>query len=163
MAKKSSKNTLFDFLALILSGAVFGILAMPFITSKLAVAGKETTSTMSGYDLLNFEADSGLATVVLLLVIFASILALFALIKLLVDEKIISNKTVAKCADLCLLLSALAVVVMAIVAMIVVPSKCSAEKVGSLTVGTFAGWVALVILLVDALVALVMSWSAHKN
>ncbi len=160
MAKKSSKNTLFDFVALILAGAVFGILAMPFKISKLTVLGKETTSTLSGYDLLNFDADTGLATVILLVIIFASILALFALVKLLVDEKIISNKTVGKCVNLGLIVSALAVVAIAVAAMIVVPSSCETLIDG---VGTYAGWVALIILLVDGLSALVLSWFAHKN
>ncbi len=160
MAKKSSKNTLFDFIALVLAGAVFGILAMPFKIGKLTVLGKETTSTLSGYDLLNFDTDAGLATVILLVIIFASILALFALVKLLVDEKIISNKTVAKCVNLGLLVSALAVVAIAVAAMIVVPSKCDfVDGFG----GTIAGWVALIILLVDGLGALVLSWFAHKN
>ena len=50
MAKKSSKfgKTLADFLALVLSGVVFGLLAMPFISSKMTIAGREIVSNASG-------------------------------------------------------------------------------------------------------------------
>ena len=125
MAKKSSKfgKTLADFLALVLSGVVFGLLAMPFISGKGSALGGEIVKNASGYDLLNFDSNAGLATVILLLIIFASLMAVCAILKLLYDEKIVSNKTFGKVVGFGLIIMALAVVVMAIVAMIVVPTN----------------------------------------
>lgn len=165
MAKKSSNfgKTLADFLALVLSVVVFGLLAMPFISAKMTILGKEVVSNASGYDLLNFDANAGLATVVLLLIIFASLMAVCAILKLLYDAKIVSNKTFGKVVGLGLILMAFAVVVMAIVAMIVVPSNCEAYSFGSASAGNYAGWFALVLVLVDALAGLIASYFAIKK
>lgn len=165
MAKKSSKfgKTLADFLALVLSGVVFGLLAMPFISSKMTIAGREIVSNASGYDLLNFDANAGLATVVLLLIIFASLMAVCAILKLLYDEKIVSNKTFGKVVGFGLILMAFAVVVMAIVAMIVVPTNCKSYSLWGASVGSYAGWLALVLVLVDALAGLIASYLAIKK
>lgn len=166
MAKKSSNfgKTLVDFLALVLSGVVFGLLAMPFISAKMTILGKEVVSNTSGYDLLNFDANASLATVVLLLIIFASLMAVCSILKLLYDAKIVSNKTFGKVVGLGLILMAFAVVVMAIVAMIVVPSNCEAYySFGSASAGNYAGWFALVLVLVDALAGLIASYFAIKK
>lgn len=166
MAKKSSNfgKALADFLALVLSGAVFGLLAMPFISAKMTVFGKEIVSNASGYDLLDFDTNASLATVVLLLIIFASLMAVCAILKLLYDEKIVSNKTFGKVVGFGLIIMALAVVVMAIVAMIVVPSNCEAYSFGSTaSAGNYAGWLALVLVLVDALAGIIASYFAIKK
>lgn len=162
MAKKSSKfgKTLADFLALVLSGVVFGLLAMPFISGKGSALGGEIVKNASGYDLLNFDSNAGLATVVLLLIIFASLMAVCAILKLLYDAKIVSNKTFGKVVGLGLILMAFAVVIMAIVAMIVVPTNCKAHSLGS---SDYAGWFALVLVLVDALAGLIASYLAIKK
>ena len=165
MAKKSSNfgKALADFLALVLSGAVFGLLAMPFISAKGSALGGEIVNNASGYDLLNFDSNAGLATVVLLLIIFASLMAVCAILKLLYDEKIVSDKTFGKVVGFGLIIMALAVVVMAIFAMIVVPSNCKSYSLWGASAGSYAGWLALVLVLVDALAGLIASYFAIKK
>jgi len=128
MAKKSSKkgiSKLLDLILIVIAGGMFGFLAMPYINNKVTSVLGDTIKTVSGYQLLDFEADGGLATIILLLIIFASLLAVLSVLKLCFDANIIKNKTVGKVAGFGVVVMALAILVVCIVAMIVVPNKCS--------------------------------------
>lgn len=149
MAKKSSKKStkylLLDLLTLVFAGCLLGFLALPYAKSKVNILGGTSESPISGYSMLDFNADSGLATVILLLVIFASILALLGLLKVCCDTGVIKNKSVVKLIKFGLILFALASLVMTIVAMIVVPSKCSSIGGSSASLGTYADWFVLIL------------------
>lgn len=157
-SKKSSAKALLDLVVLVLTGAVFGFLALPFVEAKGTVLGVTTVAHTSGYGLLDFEANSGVATCILLTIIFASLLAVVALCKLLSDAGIIKNATCAKVCSFACVIMALAVLVMAIVVMIVVPTNCKSYSVGGFaSAGNYAVWYALIINAVVSLAGFVAS------
>lgn len=165
MAKKSSKKSmakLFDLILLVIGGGVFGLLAMPFITGKVTIGSKEIVSNYSGYNLLDFDADAGLATIMLLFIIFASVLVVSSLLKLCYDAKIIKNKTLGKVAGFGVVVMALALLVLTIVAMIVVPTKCDDSIFASLT-NTGANWLTLILFAVVSGCGLVTSFCSVKK
>lgn len=165
MAKKSSKkgmNTLLDFVLLLIGGGIFGLLAMPFITGKVTILGSTVVSNFSGYELLDFDADAGLATIMLLFIIFASVLVVSSLLKLCYDAKIIKNKTLGKVGGFGVVVMALALLVLTIVAMIVVPNKCDSSVFASLT-NTGANWLTLILFAVVSSGALVASFCSVKK
>lgn len=163
-SKKSSKNFGLDLLALLFSGAMFGLLAMPYVKAEVSSVLGTSSTTMSGYDLLNFDSDAGMATCILLLVIFAALMALLAIVKMLGDAGIIKSRRVMKLLGFCLVFMALAVLVMTIVDMFVVPSKCSSSSLGSLiSGGYYAYWLGLILSGVSALLGFVASIFAVKQ
>lgn len=167
MAKKATKKTgniLFDILILLLAGGIFGFLALPYMSSKATVFGKEVVSNISGYDLLNFDANSGIATVILLLVIFASLLALFAIVKILADLGMFKNKKASRLLSFIVILLALAVFAMTITNMIYIPTECNSGSLGSyFAAGTYPAWLGLILTAVDSLLALVTSLFTLKK
>lgn len=159
MAKKSSKkgiSTLLDLILILIGGGIFGLLAMPFIT------GNTTITKFSGYNLLNFDSDAGLATIMLLFIIFASVLVVSSLLKLCYDAKIIKGKTLGKVASFGVIVMALALLVLCVVAMIVVPSKCNDSIFASLT-NIGANWLALILVTVVSGCGLVASFCSVKK
>ena len=70
MAKKSKFGSavIFDLIVLVLAGGIFGLLALPFVKAETTIIGFTGSTTVSGYDLLNFEANAGIATVILLII-----------------------------------------------------------------------------------------------
>ena len=78
--KINSRNLLIDLLCFIFIGGVFGLLAMPYVKYELSLIIGSGSSTTSGYELLNFDANASVATVILLLIIFASLAVLFTII-----------------------------------------------------------------------------------
>lgn len=170
MAKKSSKKSMkalgLDLLVLLFSGAMFGLLAVPYIKMEASsgILGAGTSSTISGYDLLNFDSDAGMATCILLLVIFASLMALLAIVKMLGDAGIIKSRRVMKLIGFGMVFMAFAVLVMTIVNMIVVPSKCNSSSIGSIiSAGSYAYWLGLILSGVSALLGFVASIFAVKK
>lgn len=157
MAKKKSKNnsTIFDLVAFIFAGAVFGLLAMPYILNKASVLGRETVKNISGYSLLNFEVeDKTFAILVLLLIIFAGLTVIFSLLKTAVDAKMITNKTFIKVTKFCLLVCSLALVVTSIVTMIMIPTKCDEFAItGIVSAGNYAGWLGLILTTVASILS----------
>lgn len=163
-SKKSMKSVMLDLLALLFSGAMFGLLAMPYIKGEVSSILGTTSTTVSGYDLLNFDGDAGMATCILLLVIFASLMALLAIIKMLGDAGMIKSRRVMKLIGFCMVFMALAVLVMTIVNMIVVPSKCEASSLGSIiSAGSYAYWLGLILSSASALLGFVTSIFAVKK
>lgn len=151
MAKKKSNNTnlLWSLITLILGGAILGFLALPYLKSSATFAGSTTTSTVSGYELINFSDgyETGVAVVLLLLTIFASLLIFASILKLLADLKVVKDATFKKVANLSFVLSALAVAVLVITSIIIVPVSYTGNDLsfGSSSVKWGAGWAALVI------------------
>lgn len=165
-AKKSSKGLvkLLDLIVLAVAGGMFGFLAMPFITGKVTIGGLQSTVSDTGYNLLNFDADAGLATITLLLIIFASMLAVLSIIKLCYDFNLIKDKSLGKIIGYSLIAMALAVLVVSIVAMIVVPSKCESHSIGGyLSGGSYANWVTLILITAVSLGGLIASFFSVKK
>lgn len=158
-SSKSNTKALLDFVVLVLAGAIFGFLALPFVGGKIeSVIGNSDTATTSGYGLLDFEANSGIATCILLTIIFASLLVCGAILKLLADAGVVKGASLAKVSGLVTVVFALAVLVMAIVVMIVIPSNCESFNIGGLVgAKNFAIWYALIINAVVSLGAFVAS------
>lgn len=163
-SKKNSKTTLLDFIVLVLAGGMFGLLALPFMKAEWKVGSVTNVAKASGYDLLNFEANSGVAVCILLLVIFASLLAVASLCKLLADAGIVKDSTFVKISSFATVVMALAVFAMTIAIMIVVPTNCDAYSLGGvLSAGSYAVWVSLIANAVVGLGAFVASVFASKK
>lgn len=154
MAKKSAKKgnsvykTLLDFLTFALAGLLVGFVALPHIKAEGNILGINIVSgTVSGYDLISFEegANIGVSVVLLLLVIFASLLALGAILKLLCDFKVVKNVSVAKFASWLCILCAFAVAVLGIANIITVATACKAKEANVGNVGTYAMWGTLIV------------------
>lgn len=148
MAKKSKKSNnkiIWNFLVLVFAGCLLGFLALPYAKAKVSVGSAVSESNISGFSMLDFNSDSGLAVVILLLVIFASILAILSLLKICCDAGIIKNKSAVKIIKFGLILFALASLVMTIVAMIVVPSKHNSLGGSYASIGTYANWFVLIL------------------
>ena len=167
MAKKSSKksvNKLLDLILFVIAGGMFGFLAMPYISNKVTSVLGDTINNISGYQLLDFEADSGLATIILLLIIFASLLALLSIVKFCFDSHIIKNKSVGKIAGFGVVVMALAILVVCVVAMIVVPDKCSSYSFGGfVSAGNYANWFTLILTTGVYAMGLVVSFYSIKK
>lgn len=162
--KKSTKKLGLDLLLLILSAGTFGLLALPYVKYEVSSVLGSTQSTTSGYELLNFEANSGVATVILLLIIFASLLILMCVLKMLVDCGVVKNSMAGKIASFGTVCVAFAVLVMTIVNIIVIPSSCSAGGFGSyFSAGSYAGWLGLILTLVLGLGDFVVSVFSVKK
>ena len=156
MAKKSAKKgnnfgvILFNFLTLALAGLLLGFVALPHIKAEVSTSilgGASTSKMTSGYGLISFEegANIGVSVVLLLLVIFASLLALFAILKLLCNFKLVKNASVAKFASWLCVLCALAVAVLAIANIITVATACKADGNALVSGGTYAMWGTLIV------------------
>lgn len=167
MAKKSSKSMkgfLFDFLVLVLAGGLLGFLALPFMKYQTTALGSTAVTNYSGYGLLNFDANAGIATVILLLVIFASLLTLFAIVKMLADLGLFKNKSISKILAYVVVFLAFAALVLTITNMIYIPTQCNSGSIGSyFSTGTQAAWLGLIISAVDALFAFVASLFTLKK
>lgn len=169
MAKKSSKKSmkfvLLDLLTLLLGGALIGFLALPYIKYQASGFGSTLEQTASGFNLLDFDGNAGIATIVLLLIIFASLTILFALLKACVDGKIINDKSFSKIAKFGLIVSAIACFIITIVAMIVIASECSSGSLGIFGIGAGSkpAWLSLITSALIGLGALVSSLLSVKK
>lgn len=169
MAKKSSSkaktgNLLLDLLALIFSAGIFGLLAMPYVKYEVSSVIGSASSQSSGYQLLDFEANAGVSTMILLLIIFASISILFAIVKMLVDAKILKGKNAVKLANFGLIVMTLILTVISIVSIIVIASNCGANGFGSIvSAGSYAGWFGLILTVVCSGLAFVSSIFSVKR
>lgn len=168
MAKKSSKNTskikLYDLILFILAGGIFGLLAMTFFTGKFEILERTIPTTFSGYSLLDFEANAGFATIILLFIIFASLLVIASLIKFCCDLNIIKNKNILKISKFSVVVLSFALLVLSIVNMIVIPINCEAYALGDLiSSGTYANWFTLILFTVVSLISFVCSVYLVKN
>lgn len=170
MAKKSSKKAsngtkkILDLVLLVLAGGMFGLLAMPFITGEATSVLGTVTNNISGYNLLDFEANAGFATIVLLFIIFASLLAVLSILKLCCDAGLIKNKSFNKLVKFGVVVFALALVVLSVVTMIVIPTNCEAYSLGSIvSVGNHANWLTLILVAVVNLFSLATSFYSTKK
>ncbi len=168
MAKKKSNvsgiKLFWQVLTIALGGLLLGFLALPHISVQLL--GSELSST-NGYSLIDFSdgADTGVAIVLLLLVIFLCLMVLGAIIQMLCGLGVFQSESVAKFAKFVMTISALAVAVLAIVNIITVASSCNAEEglvSGELT-GTVAVWATLIINAVIGVCAFVSSLFSAKK
>lgn len=163
MAKKNSKKALFDLVTLVLTGGIYGLLALPFVKAEASALGWSTSSVASGYSLLDFEANSGVATVILLMVIFAGIAAFSSLCKLVFDGGFLKSKSASKFLGFGAVLFSLALVGAVVAAMIVIPQNCSSSSLGSLaSASTNPQWGTLIGCLAASLLALGTSFKASK-
>lgn len=166
MAKKSKVNNsiIFDIIILVIAGLVFAFLALPYVDYQVSVLGQTGVEHVSGYALLDFEANEGLATIIMFTIIFAGVLAFAALFRLLTDFGVFKDGLIAKIIKLALLISALGVLVMSIIAVISVPAACSSSSLGSLVSGgSYAVWYSLALQIVLGLGAVACVAMAKKK
>lgn len=167
MAKKSTKKNslkaLWSFLTLIFAGAIFGMLALPFVKYGGSAGSHSISSSSSGYELLDFNGNTAIATVILLLVIFASLLVVVSIMKLCADCGVIKNKSAKKFLSFALVVLSLAVLAMCVVCMIVVPTECDSIGSGSFSVGSYASWLGLIFTTVVGIGATITSIYAVKK
>lgn len=163
MAKKNSKKALFDFVTVIFTGGIFGLLALPFVKAEASVLGWSTSSVASGYSLLDFEANEGVATVILLMIIFAGIAAFSSLCKLVFDAGFLKSKAASKFLGFAAVLGALALVGATVTAMIVISNNCSTSDFGGIiSAGATPQWASLIGNLACAILGLGASFKAAK-
>lgn len=152
--KKSSKKNMFkilmDMLTLALGAIVLGFVALPHINISVSSALGGASRSSSGFDLISFEegANIGVSIVLLLLVIFASLLIAFSVLKILTDSKVVKNSTVAKVASFGLIVLSLLVAGFAIANCITIPVACADKSfnVGNvLSSGVYAVWGAIIV------------------
>lgn len=170
MAKKSSKKAsngtrkILDLVLFVLAGGMFGLLAMPFITGEASSVLGKVTNNISGYNLLDFEANAGFATIILLFIVFASLLAVLSILKLCCDAGLIKNKSFNKLVKFGVVVFALALVILSVVTMIVIPTNCEAYSFGGLaSIGNHANWLTLILVTVVNLLSLATSYFSTKK
>ncbi len=164
-SKSSMKVVLLNIITLVFAGCLIGFLGLPYVKHQVSGFGSTYEETASGFSLLDFEANSGVATVVLLLLIFASILALLVLVKIFCDAGIIKSKSLSKLVGYGVVLFALASFVMTIVAMIVIPNNCNSGSLGIFGIGggTKPAWFELILSAVMGLGATVTGVLSMKK
>lgn len=153
MAKKkvavNKLSWLWDLLTLLLGGLLLGFVALPHIKGEVSssIIGASGSTMTSGYSLINFDegANVGVAVVLLLLVIFASLMVLCAVVSLLCDFKIIKNAMLIKVSKWMMLVLAGCITILAIVNMITVSNACSSAGGELIKAGTYAIWGTLVV------------------
>lgn len=171
MAKKSTnKNSikvLLDFVTLVLGGLILGFIALPHLKAETGVVIGTVTNNYSGFSLINFDGnDKSVAIVLLLLTIFASLLILFAFLKLLVDAKVIKNSAFAKFTSFALGLTALAVLALEIANCITIPiavEDSSFSLGGVISSGIYAVWATIIINAILSLGSLITSFFSIKK
>lgn len=164
MAKKSKsmKSILVSILTFLFAGGIFGMLALPFVKIESSSIVHSYSKGYSAYSLLDFENNAGTSAVILVLMIFAGLLALTAIAKMVVDSS--RNRKAGKIINAILIFFGLAVLAVSIAAMIYIPSQCNAGSFGSLASGgTYAGWLGLSLTLVDAFLAFATSLFSLKK
>lgn len=145
-SKKSGVKAILDFVVLALAGGMFGFLALPFVKAQASGLGEtRELARYNGYQLMDFENNAGVATCVLLMIIFASLLAVFAIVKMLADIGTLKGATLSKVVAFGTVVLALAVLVMTIVLMIVIPTNCKVNGAFGFSGGTTAVWYGLII------------------
>lgn len=167
MAKKSKKsrvNLILNLVTIALGGLLLGFLALPHITIK---AGSEITGTyassVSGYDLISFEegADTGVAVVLLFVAIFASLLVVAGLVKLLADSGTIKLNT--RIVGMVEAIIALALLAFLIANIFTVKGICNGVEDSLITLGNFAVYATLIINAIIGAVAFVTSLLSIKK
>ncbi len=134
MAKNKSKDTgsiIWPVATLLLGGLILGLLALPFMS--IEILGSSTS--VSGWEFIDFSdgAPTGCAVVLLLLVIFACLMMLLSVVKLLNCMGIIKD---SKFINFLLVICGLAVAVLAIVNIFTISSYASGDSLNT-------GWGAL--------------------
>ncbi len=157
-ASKNFWQTICDVVVLLLGVLVLGILGLPHIRTLLV---GESVGSLSGYDLINFQkgSDTGIAVVLLMLVIFASLMLLFALLKLLCDFHVIKSAAFGKLAGFLMLICASVLLVLAVVSISIISTKVSSvvDKLTNKRTGTVAGFDALTGTIIAAFFAMLSS------
>lgn len=153
MAKKSTGNklkVLWNGLTVVLGALLLAFIALPHVKLEVStglLGGASEAESYSGYSLISFQDgyDTGVAVVLLLLVIFASLLVLSAVVKTLCDAKVIKNATVLKVASWATMLLSVVVAVLAIVNIITISSFCSSVENKLFSAGKYAMWGSLIV------------------
>lgn len=162
--KKSCKKVLFDILVLILSAVLLGFLALPFIKNEVSSILGSLSNTISGYELINFDLDTTIATFILLTTIFASLSALFSIFKLLIDLNIVKNKAFKNFTNFGLILITFITLALAISVTIIIPVKCNSNSLGSLiSAGSYAVWYSLAVITFVSLLSFLFSFMSSKK
>lgn len=166
--KKSSFKLIMDLVTILLGGLLLGFVALPHVSYEASsgIIGGGVSTSSSGYDLINFEegANTGVAVVLLLIVIFASLLVLFGLLKLLTDSGTVKSSVASKVMNFGLVICALALTALVIANIFTVSNACSAVDGGSFfQAGSYAVWATLIVNAILGVGSLVTSLFAWKK
>ena len=168
-SKKNRLSWLWDILSIAVGGAILGFLALPHIKYETSnVITGTTTENISAYQLMSFEegANIGLSTVILILIITASLLCFCGLLKLVADMGIVKNATFAKVAGFGMVVAALATLALAITLCIMVSGAVKDDSFnlgGYLSAGRYAVWGILITNACVAFVGFITSLFAVKK
>lgn len=169
MAKKSNNGlkVLLDIGTILFGVLVIVFMALKYIKQELSAGSLSKSNEYNGFKLISFGDESllgnGVAVAMLLLAIFAGILAFAGILKLIADLGVVKNKSFSKVANFACIIMAIVVVVMAIVVMIAVPSNCKSEILGKLAGGSYPLWFPLILNLVLGIGATATSLIASKK
>lgn len=125
MAKQNNLlKWIMNIATVVLTVLLIGFIALPHIEGFLL---GESVGTQSGYDCISFgDGDpKGVATVLLLLVIFACLLALTAILKILADTGVVKSAKFAKVVNIVLVVLSVITAILAIVNIITVATYCN--------------------------------------
>ncbi len=127
-------KTVLHGLTAVFGALILGFLALPYLAVKAVSAIGVPAMTKSGYDFLDFSTPNPTseqtfsAVIVLLLVIFASVLIISAILSLLCDFGVLSNEKVAKLVKWLSVVSAVIVFVLAVLNIVACTNLVSATN-----------------------------------
>ena len=167
-SKKSGVKALMDFITMAIGGLILGFMALPHLKYEVTAFGGTSTENVSGYGLISFEegANIGLSVVLLIMIITASLMCLFGLLKLLVDVDVIKGVGFGKFVGFGLVVSALATFALAITVCIMVPVACKDDSFnfgGIFSGGKFAVWGSIITNACVAFVGFITSLFAIRD
>ena len=144
--KEGMKKALLTFAAIVFAGLTYVFFA---VENVFMGEGDHTIGT-TGFDL--YEGGSDFMKAMLILTcIFAGIVVLFGIAKILTDSKVISSKGVAKIVNFIFVISAMALVVCAVLYCIAIGAMCGDTAFGSYQVLNPTVWALVLMSIFGAL------------
>lgn len=162
--KKSIFKTILDAVTVLLAVLLIAFVALPYI--GYSVGGKTMSdANLSGYDCISFEEGAPVATAVVLvmLLIFASLLIISGIAKILIDLGIIKSEKVAKIVKAVMILSAVLSAILAIASIFTVAVYCGDHYSSELNAGLVPMYATLVINAIIAVVTIVTTAISAKK
>lgn len=151
--KKSVFKTILDAVTVLLAVLLVAFVALPYMGYE--IGGKSMSKlNVSGFDCISFDegAPVGTAVVLILLLIFASLLIISGLAKLLVDFGVIKGEKAVKAAKAVMILSAVLSAILAIASIVTLTVYCGDHYSSDLKTGFVPMYATLVI---NAIIAIV--------
>lgn len=162
--KKSVFKIILDAVTVLLAVLLVAFVALPYIGYKLA---GESVGDMnvSGFDCISFDegAPVGTAVVLILLLIFASLLIISGLAKILVDFGVIKSEKAVKAVKVVMILSAVLSAILAIASIFTVAIYCGDHYSSEFNTGLVPMYATLVINAIIAIVTIATTAISAKK